>query len=185
MKIKILLWAFIVCSIQRSSIAAETNPPPKRISDANSTINALRMMREGQEIFRYDTFGDEAFWGGQLRLHETVATLAPSNALALGLKVDANLVPGNVLAKIRNQQLDLGDPKNTLALLKANAVVGVKGIFTGNNLTGIGITCALCHSTVNDSIAPGIGQRLDGWPNRDLNVGAIVASAPTVAPYAE
>src|SRR6185503_21345382 len=98
-----------------------------------------------------------AFWGGQLRLHETVATLAPSNALALGLKVDAASVPHNVLQQIRQRRLDLGDPKNTLALLKADAVLGVKGIFTGNNLTSIGITCALCHSTVNDSVAPGIG----------------------------
>jgi hypothetical protein len=183
MKTQIIIGFCIVTSVVS---AAETSQlAPKRIPDANSTANAQKMMREGQHIFRFDTFGDEAFWGGQLRLHETVATLAPSNALALGLKVDASSVPGNVLGKIRSHQLDLGDPKNTLALLKANAVVGVKGIFTGNDLTSIGITCALCHSTVNDSVAPGIGQRLDGWPNRDLNVGAITASAPTVAPFAE
>jgi hypothetical protein len=153
--------------------------------EPNSTVNALEMTREGRQIFRFDTFGDEAFWGGQMRLHETIATLAPSNALALGLKVDVRSVPPNVLQRIRKGRLDLGDPANTLALLKANAVLGVKGIFTGDNLTGIGITCALCHSTVNDSVAPGIGHRLDGWPNRDLDVGAIIASAPTVAPFAE
>ncbi len=158
---------------------------PKRISDRNSTGSALRMMREGQQIFRYDTFGDEAFWGGQLRLHETLATLAPSNVFALGLKVDARSVPGTMLSRIRHHRLDLSDPKNTLTLLKANAVVGVKGIFAGHNLTAIGISCAICHSTVNDSVAPGIGERLDGWPNRDLNVGAIIASAPTVAPFAD
>jgi hypothetical protein len=152
---------------------------------ANSTANAVHLMRDGQQIFRHDTLGDEAFWGGQLRLHETIATLAPSNALALGLKVDAASVPGPVLSSIKNQSMDLGDPKNTVALLKADAVVGVKGFFTNNTLTSVGITCALCHSTVNDSVAPGIGQRLDGWANRDLNVGAIVASAPTVAPFAE
>lgn len=185
MKTTILLWGTVLCSIQHFSIAAETDPAPKRISDANGTANAQKMMREGQRTFRFDTFGDEIFWGGQLRLHETVATLAPSNALGLGLKVDASSIPGNVLGQIRSRRLDLGDPRNTLALLKADAVVGVKGFFTDDNLTSIGITCALCHSTVNDSIAPGIGQRLDGWANRDLNVGAIIASAPTVAPFAE
>ncbi len=142
-------------------------------------------MRDGQRIFRFDSFGSEAFWGGKLRLHETVATLAPSNALALGLKVDVSAVPANVLQRIRQGRLDLGDPANTRALVKANAVIGVKGIFENNNLTSVGITCALCHSTVNNSVAPGIGQRLDGWPNRDLNVGAIISAAPTVAPFAQ
>jgi hypothetical protein len=165
--------------------AAQTNGLPKTIHDPNSTANAQRMMRGGQRIFRDDTFGDEAFWGGQLRLHETVTTLTPSNALALGLKVDANAVPPNVLQRIRHGTLDLNDPRNTAALLKANAVVGVKGFFTNETLSSVGITCAICHSIVNDSVAPGIGQRLDGWPNRDLNVGAIIASAPTVAPFAQ
>jgi hypothetical protein len=165
--------------------AEQTNDLPKKVRDANSTANAQRLMREGQRIFRYDTFGDEAFWGGQLRLHETVATLTPSNALALGLKVDASSAPANVVQQIRHGKLALNDPRNTAALLKANAVVGVAGFFTNGTLSSVGITCALCHSTVNDSVAPGIGQRLDGWPNRDLNVGAIIAAAPTVAPFAE
>ena len=184
MKIQLLIAG--ACMVGSLAHAAGTiNIAPKRIHDPNSIANAQKMMREGQRIFRFDTFGDEAFWGGQLRLHETVATLSPSNALALGLKVDASSVPGSVLEKIRRHRLDLNDPQNTAALLQANAVVGVKGIFTGNNLTGVGITCALCHSTVNDSVAPGIGQRLDGWPNRDLNVGAIIAASPTVAPFAD
>lgn len=170
----------------QSAFTAHTNSAlPKTVHDPNNTANAAKMMRDGQQIFRYDTFGDEAFWGGQLRLHETLATLTPSNALALGLKVDASSVPGNVLQHLKQGKLDLNDPKNTAALLKANAVVGVKGFFTGNDLTSVGITCAICHSTVNDSVASGVGKRLDGWPNRDLNVGAIVASAPTVAPFAE
>ena len=184
MKLQLFIVGF--CMISSFVRAADTTDiAPKRIHDPNSTASAMKTMRQGQQIFRFDTFGDEAFWGGQLRLHETVATLSPSNALALGLKIDSSSVPGNVLAKIRHHQLNLDDPKNTLALLKANAVVGVKGIFTGNDLTSVGITCAICHSTVNDSVAPGIGQRLDGWPNRDLNVGAIIASAPTVAPFAD
>jgi hypothetical protein len=169
----------------QSGYAAQSNGLPKTVHDANSTVNAQRMMREGQQIFRHDTFGDEAFWGGQLRLHETLATLTPSNAFALGLKVDAGSVPGNVLQQIRHGKLDSNDPRNTAALLKADAVVGVKGFFTNGALSSVGITCAICHSTVNDAVAPGVGRRLDGWPNRDLNVGAIIASAPTVAPFAQ
>jgi hypothetical protein len=169
----------------QSGFAGQPAGSPKVVHDANSTVNAQRMMREGQRIFRHDTFGDEAFWGGQLRLHETLATLTPSNALALGLKVDAASVPANVLQRIRQGRLDLNNPRNTATLLQADAVVGVKGFFTGGALSSVGITCAICHSTVNDSVAPGIGRRLDGWPNRDLNVGAIIASAPTVAPFAE
>ena len=142
-------------------------------------------MRVGQHIFRHDTFGSEAFWGGQLRLHEAVATLSPADALALGLKVDSHAVPSRVLQRIRQGKFDVNDPRNTAMLLKADAVVGVKGFFTGDNLTAVGITCAICHSTVNDSVAAGIGHRLDGWANRDLNIGAIVASAPTLAPFAE
>jgi hypothetical protein len=142
------------------------------------------MMSEGQEIFRYDTFGDEAFWGGQLRLHETVRTLTPAQVLALGLKVDSSALPPGLVRQIRQNRFDANDAANTIALLKMDAVVGVRGFVTDNELTSIGITCALCHSTVNDALAPGMGARLDGWPNRDLNVGAIVASAPTVAPIA-
>ncbi|HWB03227.1 MAG TPA: hypothetical protein VG796_09400 [Verrucomicrobiales bacterium] len=161
---------------------ADHNSPPR---PAVPLASAFEMVREGEKIFRYDTFGDEAFWGGQLRLHESVAKLSPADALALGLKVDADSVPNRILKDIRKGKLDLTDPANTAALLKAKAVVGVKGFFTNNTLTSIGITCALCHSTVNDSVAPGVGRRLDGWPNRDLNVGAIVASAPTLAPFAQ
>jgi hypothetical protein len=167
-----------------ASLWGQKPPVAKANRDAN-VLHAIKTMREGMRIFRFDTFGDEAFWGDQLRLHETVATLSPKQALELGLKVDAKAVPPAVLQRIRRGKLNVDDPANTLALLKADAVVGVKGFFTGENLTSIGITCALCHSTVNDSVAPGIGERLDGWANRDLNVGAIVASAPTLAPFAE
>ena len=157
---------------------------PKKIPDPNSIRHAVRTIGVGRDIFRHDTFGSEAFWGGQVRLHEAVAALTPANALALGLKVDASAVPHRVLKRIQQKKLDLNDPANTLVLLKAGAVVGVKGIFTGNTLTSVGITCAICHSTVNNSIAPGVGFRLDGWANRDLNIGAIIASAPTLAPFA-
>jgi cytochrome c peroxidase len=155
------------------------------LDDDAISQNAQQMLAEGKQTFRFDTFGDEAFWGGQLRLQETLATLSPSNALALGLKVDVAALPPRLVQQIRHGKLDVTDPKNTAALLQANAVVGVKGFFTNGTLSSVGISCALCHSTVDNSLAPGIGQRLDGWPNRDLNVGAIIASAPTVAPFAD
>ena len=185
MKINILCCGVILCFVHSIS-AAETDPPSNGSGGSKRHIaTATRLVRDGRDIFRYDTFGDEAFWGGQLRLHETVARLAPSNALALGLKVDSKAVSDRMLDKIKDHDLNLGDPRNTLKLLEDDAIVGVKGFFKDKRLTSIGITCALCHSTVDDDVAPGIGRRLDGWPNRDLNVGAIVASAPTLAPFAQ
>ncbi|AMV36884.1 hypothetical protein [Planctomyces sp. SH-PL62] len=141
---------------------------------------------EGRRTFRYDTFGDEAFWGGALRLHETVATLGPEQVLGLGLKVDSEALTPHFKQKLRHGRVDLADPAVTLDLLRMNAVVGVTGFFSndGKRLRSFGVQCALCHSVVDDSLAPGIGRRLDGWANRDLNVGAIVAAAPSVEPFA-
>jgi mono/diheme cytochrome c family protein len=131
---------------------------------------------EGQRIFRYDTFGDEQQWTDRLRMHEVVQGLDPVTALAVGLKVDADAVPPEVLA---NAPLD--DPATTVALLKLNAVVGVQAsVDADNRITRLGITCALCHSTVDDSVAPGIGHRRDGWPNRDLDPGRIIALSPAL-----
>jgi processive rubber oxygenase RoxA-like protein len=130
---------------------------------------------DGQQVFRYDTFGDEQLWTNVLRMHEVVATLAPTTALGVGLKVDADALPPPVVSALQAGEVDLTSPGVTAQLLQLNAVVGVKGSFDGNQLTSVGITCALCHSTVDNSLAPGIGRRLDGWANRDLNVGAIVA----------
>jgi hypothetical protein len=165
-----------------TSITADAmTPPPKEETDP-TVAAATRMIEEGRETFRYDTFGDEAFWGDTLRLHETVRTLSPNAALDLGLKVDAAALPEELVARISAGEVDLDDPANTLALLELDAVVGVKGFFgEDGTLTSMGIQCALCHSTVDDSFAPGIGQRLDGWPNRDLNVGAIIAAAPDLS----
>jgi hypothetical protein len=153
------------------------------------------LFTRGRRIFRFDTFGDEAFWGGQLRLHQAVAGasngglgpgLSPKAALALGLKVDAAAIPQKVAAAIKAGQVNLNDPKVTVDLLKLNAVVGVRGFFDANGtLTSIGITCAACHSTVDDSFAPGIGSRLDGWPNQDLDVGKIVALSPSLQPFTD
>jgi hypothetical protein len=154
--------------------------------------NSRQMVAEGRQIFRDDSFGSEDFFGGQLQLHRAIAGekhggigpgVSPKTALSVGLKVDAERVPGPVAAGIKSGAVSLDDPANTLALLKANAVVGIKGVFEGDRLASVGITCAFCHSTVDNSFAPGIGKRLDGWPNRDLNVGAIVALSPDLSAY--
>jgi hypothetical protein len=154
--------------------------------------NKDRMFREGRQIFRYDTFGSEAFWGDKLRLHQAIAGqnnsgvgpgLTPKDALKAGLKVDTGVLGKILTEAIKGGSVDLDDPKTTLELLKADAVVGVEGKFEGDRLVSVGITCALCHSTVDDSLARGMGRRLDGWPNRDLDVGAIVAMAPDLSPY--
>jgi mono/diheme cytochrome c family protein len=137
--------------------------------------------RDGQAIFRYDTFGDEQLWTTVLRLHEPLATVDPATALAVGLKVDVDRLPPPVVAALRAGQVDLTSPAVTTELLRLDAVVGVKGVVNDTGqLTSVGVTCALCHSTVDDSFAPGIGKRLDGWANLDLNVGAIVALSPAL-----
>ena len=151
------------------------------------------LIAEGKQIFRFDTFGDEDFWGGQLMLHQAIQGeqfggvgpgVSPATALAVGLKVDVEALPQSLRRQLRRGNVDLNDPAVTLALLQLNAVVGVQGFFDANgSLSSIGITCALCHSTVDDSLAPGIGHRLDGWANRDLNVGAIIALSPDLSPF--
>ena len=134
----------------------------------------------GQNIFRFDTFGDEQLWTGVLRMHEAIATVSPATALSVGLKVDVDALPATVVSALRAGAVDLTSPAVTLELLRLNAVVGVKGTVSGGQLTSIGITCALCHSSVDDSFAPGIGRRMDGWANVDLNVGAIVSLSPAL-----
>src|SRR5947208_1395191 len=168
---------------------------PQRGFDAVIDDNGQRMMREGRRTFRFDTFGDEAFWGGALQLHRSIAGeknggvgpgVTPKTALAVGLKVDLDALPPTLQLQLKAGQVNLDDPATTLALLKLNAVVGVSGIFNPDgNIRSIGITCAFCHSTVDDALAPGIGHRLDGWANRDLNVGAIVSLAPTLQPFTD
>jgi hypothetical protein len=181
------------------SLAALSKTPRKSEAPRKAdrpTRDARAMFREGRSVFRNETFGDEAFWGDTIQLHRAIEGAAnggvgpgvsPETALKVGLKVDANRIPAAVAKAIKAGKVDLKDPKTTLALLKLDAVVGVKGHFSrdGKQLTSMGVTCALCHSTVNDSFAPGIGQRRDGWPNRDLNVGAITALAPNLQPVAD
>ncbi len=159
--------------------------------------HAAQMIAEGRRAFRFDTFGDEDFWGGTLGLHKAIEGsvlggvgpgVSPRTALSVGLKVDVDALPQPVLQALRQGRINLDDPEVTLALLRLNAVLGVTGFFDGQpgsaGLRSIGIQCALCHSTVDDSLAPGIGRRLDGWANRDLNVGAIIALSPNLTPVA-
>jgi hypothetical protein len=173
--------------------AVRTQAAPREEWDDKIAENSQRMLEDGKKIFRWDTFGSEAFWGDQLQLHKAILGekhggvgpgLTPRQALQLGLKADVGAVPKLLVEVLKEQAVSLDNPETTLELLRAGAVVGVKAIMDeNNNVTSIGITCALCHSTVDDSFVKGIGRRLDGWPNRDLNVGAIVALAPNLRPF--
>lgn len=177
--------------------AAVYAAPARKVADAKATrenwsaavdANAVRMFAEGKSTFRFDTFGDEVFWTDALKLHQAIEGaklggvgdgVSPKTALAVGLKVDAEALPAAVVDGIRKGTIDLDSPATTLTLIKLNAVVGIKGSFNADgSLKSVGLTCAVCHSTVDDSFAPGIGRRLDGWANRDLNSGAIIALSP-------
>ena len=142
------------------------------------------LVAQGKQTFRFDTYGDATQWSDTLRMHEVIRTsISPTTALSVGLKVDSQALPAAVVTGIQNGSVDLNSPATTVALLKFDAVVGLKGTVETLNgidtLTRVGVTCALCHSTVDNSFSPGIGKRLDGWPNRDLNPGAIIALSPT------
>jgi cytochrome c peroxidase len=201
---RLLLSSILVCAVAvvtASVLRGQPQEPPANSTTRSSGYDrqiqdyAARMLKEGQQTFRFDTFGSEDFWGGKLRLHEAIAGeklggvgrgVSPKMALALGLKVDAEALPADLVAAIKANQVDLDDPATTAALLKLNAVVGVTAFFEPDGkLRTMGIQCALCHSNVDDSFAPGIGKRLDGWGNRDLNIGAIVATAPNLQPFSE
>jgi mono/diheme cytochrome c family protein len=150
-----------------------------------SEAEQAALVAQGKQIFRFDTFGDEAHWTDTLRMHEVISkAISPAAALAVGLKVDSEALPSSVVKGIQDGSVDLTSPATTVALLKLDAVVGLKGTVVTvdgkDSLARVGVTCALCHSTVDNSFAPGIGRRLDGWPNRDLNPGAIIALSPAV-----
>ena len=198
----VLLLAIVYACTTTKPTGVETDPAvraqraPEKSFDDRVDDNAKEMLKEGKRIFRYDSFGSEEFWGGSLGLHEAILGeklggvgpgVTARQALQLGLKADIAALPKILVEVLKTRAVDLDKVETTLELLRANAVVGVTGVFDKDTkkMTGIGIQCALCHSTVDDSFAKGIGRRLDGWPNRDLNVGAIVASAPTLKPFAD
>ncbi len=156
--------------------------------DSRIRSNAQRMLEEGRQVFRFDTFGDEVFWSDKLKLHRAIAGaklggvgtgLSPKAALSVGLKVDMDALPADLVAKIKKGEVNLDDPATTLALIKLESVLGVKGTFNPDgSLKAVGLSCAVCHSTVDDAFMPSIGHRQDGWANRDLNVGQIISMAP-------
>lgn len=160
-----------------------------------ASSQAARLAEQGREVFRFDTFGDQAFWGDSLKLHTAIEGaklggvgpgVSPRTALAVGLKVDSDALPDDLKQALQQGKVNLDDPAVTLALLKLNSVVGLTGFFNSEGtLRSIGIQCALCHSTVDDSFAPGIGHRQDGFANRDLNVGAITSLSPNLQPVAD
>jgi len=165
-----------------------------RTFDDKIANNVQDMIDEGRDTFRFDTFGDEAFWGDTLKLHQAIEGskfggvgpgVSPSTAFSLGLKVDMDALPNSLVKDIEKGRVDLNDPAVTLALLKAKAVLGVSGNFNpDNSLKSVGIQCALCHSTVDNSVTLGIGHRMDGFANRDLDVGKIIAAAPDLSAFA-
>jgi hypothetical protein len=177
-----------------SRAAQATQAGQGSLADLATWHSAAQLLTKGRHVFRHDTFGDEEFWGGRLRLHEAIAGEAnggvgpgvnPATALAVGLKVDVDALPRQLVRQLNMGAIDLQDPATTLALLRLDSVVGLTGVFDSvDRLESVGIQCALCHSTVDDSLAPGIGQRRDGWANRDLDVGAIVALAPDLSFFA-
>jgi hypothetical protein len=194
-KLKIPLTFALTAIVALSLYAEQKNEQSLTAVDAAISLHGESLVEQGRQIFRYDTFGDQDYWGGSLGLHQAIAGVklggvgpgvSPATALAVGLKVDQDALPPGLVQKIQAGQVNLNDPAVTLALLKLNAVVGLTGFFKRDGtLQSIGIQCALCHSTVDNAFAPGIGHRLDGWANRDLNVGAIVGLSPNLQPVAD
>jgi hypothetical protein len=177
------------------AVVAFAAPPPKTGLEADIARNAQTMLDEGKKTFRFETFGSEAFWGDALQLHKAVAGeknggvgpgVSPKTALSVGLKVDSDALPEALKKQLAAGKVNLDDPATTIALLKLNAVVGVTAFANlDGSVRSMGIQCAFCHSTVDNSFAPGIGKRLDGWANRELNVGAIVSLAPNLKPFTD
>ena len=175
------------------SRAQQAAAMPQKTDRFDSQIdrNAQQMFEQGRQIFRFDTFGDEVYWTDTLKLHRAIEGsklggvgpgVSPKTALSVGLKVDMDALPADLVEKVKKGEVNLDDPATTLALIKLDAVLGLKGTFNQNgSLKSVGLSCAVCHSTVDDAFSPGIGHRLDGWPNRDLNSGAIISLAPDLS----
>jgi mono/diheme cytochrome c family protein len=177
--------AFLVLSFTALACQPDDPAPPVAPDAALSKSNSPSVIAQGREIFRFDTFGNETFWTDTAGLHTVINALAPQTALQVaGLKVDVEALPQALIDQITSGLINLADPANTIALVGLDAVVGVKGEVVGGQVVRVGVTCALCHSTVDNSLTGGIGHRLDGWPNRDLNVGLIISlTSVQDAPY--
>lgn len=190
----IITWrSRVQASVVTRTVKPNRDPKKFKSFDEQITANANELLEDGRQVFRSNTFGDEKFWGDTLQLHKAIEGanlggvgpgISPNIALNLGLKVDVDALPEQLQQDIKNGRVNLDDPATTLALIKLNAVLGVKGTFQNNSLSSVGLTCAVCHSTVDDSLTFGIGHRLDGWANRDLDVGKIAAAAPNLQPVA-
>lgn len=167
----------VTLAIVGLSAAHALTPVQSKQKATREAAGNAQLIAAGMHIFRYDTFGDEQLWTNTLRLHEVVEkSIDPTTALSIGLKLDADVLPAGIL-----ESADLKSPATTVALLKMNAIVGIQAtVDADNHITALGVTCALCHSTVDDSVMAGIGHRQDGWPNRDLDVGAIIALSPAL-----
>ncbi len=191
-------WIALVVLVACDDNGRQQTDPPDQVQpvtwDDTIRTNSESLLALGRDVFRDDTFGSQQFWGGELRLHEAILGsglggvgpgVSPRTALEVGLKVDVERLPASVVDGLQAGTVDLDSPATTVELLRANAVVGVRGVFddTTQELVGIGLTCGFCHTTVDDSLTTGIGLRRDGWPNRDLNVGAIVSLAPDLSPF--
>src|SRR6266496_831939 len=193
--ILLMVAAGLAIVLPQPSQRASASNDERQNRDGAMASHALQRIERGRNTFRFDTFGDEDFWGGTLQLHKAIEGqklggvgpgVDPATALAVGLKVDQDALPESLIQALRKGKVDLKDPAVTVALLKLNAVVGVTGFFDpSGNLKSLGIQCAICHSTVDNALAPGIGHRLDGWANRDLNVGAIVNLSPDLSSVAK
>lgn len=191
--IVLALFVGLKCSADHTP---ETSKEKLSGNDRAIVAHARQMIEDGRQIFRFDTFGSEAFWGDALQLHKAItgeknggigSGVSPKTALSVGLKVDVDALPKDLQDQLKAGKVDLNDPApTTVALLKLNAIVGVTGLFDDKgSIRSMGIQCAFCHSSVDNSFAPGIGRRLDGWANRDLNVGVIVSLAPNLKPFTD
>lgn len=183
MRIQRIAVVAVIVGCARQPAVESSDPTGFRVG-ADRTAQAIT---DGRQVFRFETFGDEKFWTDTARMHEVVQKgVSPATALSVGLKVDAEAIPPDVAQAIKDGKVDLNSPATTVTLLKLNAVVGLKGTVATVNgrdtLLRLGVTCALCHSTVDNSFSKGIGRRQDGWPNRDLNIGAIIALSPAITP---
>lgn len=183
---RLILGAVSLGLLAASLLLAAAPTPADDKAEDKAFDHARQLFEDGRSYFRYSRMGSHVFFSRTLKLHRAVREIGPATALAVGLKVDSEALPPELLAALLRGEVDLDDPANTVALIRLGAVLGVVGELTSKGqLHELGITCALCHSTVDDSVAPGIGRRLDGWPNRDLDVGTIIGLAPRLEPLAD